>query len=358
MPIDITYSDPCRSPEEAMRSVRQKQVQAARLTIGIPAHNRPEMLVRAVKSALAQSISVRVLVSDDNPEMRFDRLLCEHFPKQTEDGHVVRIPSGTTGLWQNWDAAARACNTEFFLWLQDDDVLMPYAAARVVSAFDEFSDADLWLAPCKLGLDEKYHWWNNGNGPWVPLRDDGGRDHWGSEIFAPTCYFLAWSLSPAVAFRVGDRFRAMLDAIPPDCAIFAERLVLVLMGQTRFISDPYVAGKWIQHKDNEHRKLHDDQPRQTKILIRLLDEAMDRLGDSWREALATWCRLQHPNWIMGWLGDLDHAEAEGGQSRYGDAIREVMIRSFDGRVKYVPRYRWWRRAINAGVGWVKKRAAL
>ena len=57
---------------------------------------------------------------------------------------------------------------------------------------------------------------------------------------------------------------------------------------------------------------------------------------------------------MGWLGDLEHVQREGGKSRYGNAIAEVMLQSLDGRVKYVRRYKWWRRAIN----WALKRAAL
>ncbi len=321
-----------------------------RITIGIPTHDRPEMLCRAVRSALDQTVPVRVLVSHDGDDAGTARALHERFPADMEGGRLNYHPSGTAGLWANWDATARCCRTDFFLWLQDDDILMPYVAARVASAFDAHPECDLWMAPNKLGLDERYHWWNNGNGPWVPLRTDGLPEEWESEIFAPTCYFLAWSLSPGVAFRRGPRFDAMLDAMPMDCEVFAERLVLTGMGRTRFVVDPAVAGVWIQHAGNQCRKSHADQPRQSAILVRELDAAMDRLGDGWREAMATWCRLQHPQWITGWMGDLEHVQEEGGRSRHAAAIRDVMFDSLHGRVRFMPRYRWWRRAINWAIG--------
>ena len=319
-----------------------------RLTIGIPTHSRPEMLVRAVKSALDQTVPVEVLISDDNAEAGSFSAIRKAFP---DEPRIRYRYSGTKGLWANWDAAARACKTEFFLWLQDDDFLLPHVGARVLAAFDQFRDADLWLATNKIAPDSHHHWWNNGNGPWVPMRADGGIDEWECEILAPTCYFVSWSLSPAVAFRTGSNFLGSLDAMP-DCPIFAERLILAGM-RGRFIADPCVAGLWIQHKDNEHRKLHDDQPRQSEILIKHLDVFMERVP-KWPEILGIWCKMQYPNWIMGWLGDFEHVQREGGKSRYGDAIAEVMLKSLDGRVKYVRRYKWWRRAIN----WAIKRAAL
>lgn len=325
-----------------------------RLTIGIPTHDRPEMLVRAVRSALAQTVPVRVLVSDDNPSADTTSVLLKTFGPDVslawyldEPCRIVHRYSHTKGLWANWDACARACDTDFFLWLQDDDVILPHLAERVIAAFDRFPAADTYMAPLKLALDERHHWWNNGNGPWVPLSVQGIPDQWEAEIFAPTCYFLAWSLSPGVAFRCGPRFTAALDWMPMDCDVFAERLILVGMGTGgRFVADPAVAGLWIQHADNQYRKSHADQPRQSKILISKLDEVMDRLGDRWREVLGLWCKLQHPHWIAGWLGDLAHVQREGGKSRYGRAIRDVLLESLRGRVEFVPRYRWWRRVLN------------
>ena len=330
-----------------------------RVTIGIPTHNRPDLLPRAVDSALAQTVPVSVLISDDGGDENFRetiRIVEERRERARASGHELRcFRSGATSLWPNWDSVARRCDTDFFLWLQDDDIILPRLAERVVSAFDRFPAADTYMAPLKLALDARHHWWNNGNGPWVPLSVDGIPDEWEAEIFAPTCYFLAWSLSPGVAFRCGERFAAALDWMPQDCDVFAERLILVGMGREggRFVADPAVAGLWIQHADNQYRKSHADQPRQSKILIDKLDAVMDDLPN-WREILDLWCRLQHPHWITGWFGDLDHVQREGGKSRHAQAIRDVMLGSLEGRVQFVPRYRWWRRAIN----WVMSKAAL
>jgi glycosyltransferase involved in cell wall biosynthesis len=325
-----------------------------RLTIGIPTHDRPEMLRRAIGSAMAQTVPCEIVVIHDGPDEDATRLAI----RQAAGDHptftkgVLYRHREAIGLWANWDAAARDCDTEFFLWLQDDDVLRPTVASRVAAAFDRFPEADTWIAQNKLALDGRHIWWNNGNGPWVPLEADGGIDEWECQVFRPTSYFLSWSLSPAVAFRCGPNFTDSLDAMPADCAIFAERLILAGM-RGKFVADPMVAGLWIQHKDNEHRKLHDDQPRQSRILIDRLDRLMDATPD-WPEILDLWARLQHPQWVVGWMGDLDHVQREGGPSRHGQAIREVLFKSLEGRVKFVPRYRWWRRAIDRIVG----RAAL
>lgn len=322
-----------------------------RLTIGIPTHDRPEMLVRAVRSCLAQTVPVQVLISHDGEELATPDALRRGFPEEWDNDRILYLPKRSTGLWQNWDAVARQCRTEFFMWCQDDDVTLPNVAARVIAAFDQFPDADLWMACNKIAPDDRHHWWNNGNGPWVPMRADGGIDRWECEILAPTSYFLSWSLSPAVAFRTTPNFFASLDAMP-DAPIFAERLILAGM-KGRFIADPCVAGLWIQHKGNAHRKLWDDQPRQSGILIEHLDRLMDDTPN-WAEVLGLWARLQHPSWIVGWLGDLEHIQREGGESRYGPAIRDVMLKSLEGRVRFMPRRNWLGRTID----WMRKRAAL
>lgn len=351
MPVEIVCSEPSDSPQGAMRSVCDKD--KPRLTIGIPTYARPHFLVRAIGSAMEQTIPCEILVADNGKsEVANRRAISE-----AVEGHpsfttgVLYKQTGAENLLGNWAGAARACSTEFFMWLQDDDVLLPNAAARAVAAFDRFPEADMWLATNKIALDDKHHWWNNGNGPWVPLRADGGIDQWEAEILRPTCYFLSWSLSPAVAFRCGPNFTQSLDNLPLDCAVFAERLILA--GMTgRFVADPCVAGLWIQHKDNEHRKLHDDQPRQSTTLIEHLDRYMDATPN-WPEILDMWARLQHPHWIMGWMGDLKHVQREGGKSRHGQAIHDVLFKSLEGRVKFVPRYRWWARPIH----WLRRRVA-
>ena len=77
-----------------------------RLTIGIPTHSRPEMLVRAVKvGSLDQTVPVEVLISDDNAEAGSFSAICKAFPDEPRIRHRY---SGTKGLWKNWDAAARA----------------------------------------------------------------------------------------------------------------------------------------------------------------------------------------------------------------------------------------------------------
>src|SRR5215472_15527270 len=97
-----------------------------RLTIGIPEHGRPGMLSRAIDSALAQDAPCRIVIADDGDFDVTATMLRDRYP----DRGIVHFASGAPCLWANWTAAARACETEFFQWLQDDDVLRDGGVVR------------------------------------------------------------------------------------------------------------------------------------------------------------------------------------------------------------------------------------
>ena len=84
------------------------------------AYNREKLVVRAVRSALAQTHrEVEVIVSDDHSGDRTVALLREiGDPRLTVVEHA-----GHVGVWENWTAAVRRATGEFLIFLGDDDYL-------------------------------------------------------------------------------------------------------------------------------------------------------------------------------------------------------------------------------------------
>ncbi|HKX55839.1 MAG TPA: glycosyltransferase family 2 protein [Xanthomonadales bacterium] len=106
------------------------------LSIIIPTHNRPHMLMTAVQSALAQTLAdIEVIVVDDGsqppaelPELPRLRLL----RLDTNQGHATARNVGA--------AAARA---ERICFLDDDDSLLPHMAEVSLAALNEPVDLPL-----------------------------------------------------------------------------------------------------------------------------------------------------------------------------------------------------------------------
>lgn len=322
-----------------------------RLTVGIPHLDRSPLLARAIVSCLEQKVPVRIIVADQGKTQQTKDVIDRH-GDQIELRH---LESPATCLWENWDWVARQCDTEFFAWLQDDDVISPNFAGRVLSCFDRFPEADLWMARNALALSPQQAYWTSGNGPWVPMDAFGGiPDQWEGQVLVPTAYFTSWSLSPAVAFRTGDKFTRALDRMPKACDIFAERTILAAMAYDgRFVADPGVAGLWIHHGNNENHNQHHDQPRQTKVLVDWLDELMPSV-DGWQDILFRWANLMHPQWVWDWHKQLKVTQREGRKGKYTDEILSVLMASMNGRVRAVRPMTRWERAR----AWIRSRAAL
>jgi hypothetical protein len=301
-----------------------------RLTIGIPTLGRPHLLERALRCCLEQDEPVRVIIADQG-EMALTAQVVGLFRGSLDLRH---FHSGVTSLLENWRAAADRANTEFFAWLQDDDILMPAHAGRVVAAFDQFPDALAWQAQLKCSTHANLACWYLGNVPWVPMDLREGRvDQWEGQILLPTAYFTSWSISPAVAFRRGAAFDAALASLPERCDIFTERTILAALGRRGpFVADPMIAGYWMQHRDNESRKQWDDQPRQTAVLVDWLDGEMDQC-EGWEWVLEAWCQAMPTNLVVGWVNQLGVTQSEGKVGRYTERVKEIMLASLRGRVK-------------------------
>ncbi len=298
-----------------------------RLTIGIPTLDRPIMLQRAIDSCLAQTVPVEILVADQGETEETQRMMDRYLYHP----NVSHIRTKAKTLWQNWRMIADVCDTEFFAWLQDDDILSRIYASRVIKALDGFPDALHWQGNCHCSPDGihalKWGW----NGPQIGVRMiDVAQEQWPGGLLLASMYFTSWALSPGVAFRCGPEFSAMLEGVPEGCDLFNERLILAAMGaQGPWVADPVTAGYWVHHGGNESYKQNasGSLPAQRKVMVEHLDDLLDRV-ESWREAFLVWLRTRSPVDVINWLKDFECSE-----SRYVDELKAIMQDSLRGRAE-------------------------
>jgi glycosyltransferase involved in cell wall biosynthesis len=327
-----------------------------KLTIVIPTFNRPELLPRALRSCLDQTVQAQIIIADDGDCDRTNDVLVEQFPLPVLMGQVRHLRTGASYAWANWRAGMDAVDTPYAAWVQDDDVVHPCYVERIVNAFDVFPDADVWFARIQCAPDGEKAMWYSGTGPWCPMDMKYGRLHSlrESSILASTAYFVSWSLSPAIAYRATPHFRECLKNHPEQCDIFVERLLPAMAANGRaFIPDPAIVAYWIQHGDQLSHKQHKEQPEQTKRFLPMLDGILDK-SEGWEESLAAWCLLIPANTLVAWAGQCEVTCREGGGSRYDKTIRRILIQSLRDRVQFGGERRWWKRARN----WVRSKAAL
>lgn len=301
------------------------------LTIGIPTYNRPEFLPKALRSALGQTRPVRVIVTDNgNPQPTEEILASDEFR-----GRVRYIKTDQPGAWPNWRAAAEACETEYFAWLQDDDVVRDTYAERITDVMDYFPDVNCWLARLACAYSADLGMPYKGNCPLVPMDLISGRPaRWlGGPIIAASSYVTSWSLSPAIAYRNNDRFRQALAAMPTQADIFIERLMPAYVSvDAPIVADPIVAGYWVQHT----RMLHlyqnadlDEARAQLSNSFAMLDTLMDEIeaaGTDWRKILRRWLGFIPFDILRGWLDGVRPRRLPAGtvRGRYLDEVIRVL----------------------------------
>lgn len=297
-----------------------------KLTIGIPTLNRADMLHRAIDSCLRGTIPCRIIVADQGHTDEVALVM----QRYADHPHVEHIQTEATCLWENWEAAARACDTPYFAWCQDDDVVGRGYAKRIVTAFDAWPDALHWQARCHNGKDEHMGAWFSGNGPWVPMELLDGRPAcWHGQVIVPTMYFTSWSLSPGVAFRCGKEFNDALEQMPTNCDLFAERLILAFLGaKGRFVADPVIAGYWIHHGGNESYKQHASQAEQEKISVAILDDIMDTC--EWQDLFAQWCAIMPVANVVQWSQYIEKLD-----TRHKEELVTIMQGSLQGRIEVI-----------------------
>lgn len=272
-----------------------------RLTWGIPTiGGRPELLDRAIGSALSQSVPARVLVSCQGTA----EALSEAKAKWADHPLVHFIDSPAACLWENWVWAAASCSTELFAWLQDDDVLAAHATRRVTGGFDTHSGAAVYMARLGISFGEGLANWWEATGPMVPMDLLRGTHHtMASPILAAGAYWTSHALSPGVAFRCTSDAIEAIKAVPKDADLFAERTVLAAL--SRFgsaVCDPAIVGYWVHHAANESRTQNmqaGEGDRQYRRMCRFVDPIVAAMPH-WQDAMRGFAYLVGRRVAEGW----------------------------------------------------------
>jgi glycosyltransferase involved in cell wall biosynthesis len=109
------------------------------VSIIIPTHNRPELLLRAVQSAIKQTYSnTEIIIVDDVGNVPVDRL-----KKLSDKIHYIRIPE-TYWISENRNAGIKAAQGTYIAGLDDDDVWFPKYLDTLIPVME--SDKSIGLA--------------------------------------------------------------------------------------------------------------------------------------------------------------------------------------------------------------------
>lgn len=135
------------------------------VTCVVPTHSRPEGLVRAVESVLAQTYRpLELVVVDDNPDVRAADLLAD-----TETGSLERVrylrEGGHSGAGAARNTGVAAARGTYVAFLDDDDAWLPEKVGRQVAELERDPSVGL----CYTGTVEL---WPDGRRTHVPREVD------------------------------------------------------------------------------------------------------------------------------------------------------------------------------------------
>lgn len=92
------------------------------ITIAVTVYSRRDFILKAIGSALAQSVPVKVIVIEDcSPDPALRDYVLKEFGGKIE---YFRNPKNR-GLFDNWNACIENCRTPWLSILHDDDLLLP-----------------------------------------------------------------------------------------------------------------------------------------------------------------------------------------------------------------------------------------
>ena len=99
--------------------------QTTRITIGVASYNRPDLLKRAIQSAVSQTyVNLEILISDNGSPDPKVRKIIEEFARS--DARVrCNFHQINQGAFFNFRSVLNEASGEYFVWLADDDHWCP-----------------------------------------------------------------------------------------------------------------------------------------------------------------------------------------------------------------------------------------
>jgi glycosyltransferase involved in cell wall biosynthesis len=105
------------------------QLRADQITIAITVFNRRDFVHEAIRSALNQTVPVKVIVVDNcSPDEQMGDYILHAFGGQVEFYRNSR----NRGMFDNWNACMEYCQTPWLSILHDDDLLHPHSIETMI----------------------------------------------------------------------------------------------------------------------------------------------------------------------------------------------------------------------------------
>src|SRR4051812_46766208 len=106
------------------------ELRAEHITIAVTVFSRRDFVRDAIRSALAQTVPVRVIVVEDcGPDAGMREFITAEFGDRIQ---YFRNPKNR-GLFDNWNACLEYCQTPWLSILHDDDLLHPHFVATMLA---------------------------------------------------------------------------------------------------------------------------------------------------------------------------------------------------------------------------------
>jgi Glycosyl transferase family 2 len=222
----------------------------AKFTIGIPTYNRAGFVRHAIESALDQSWpDVEVLVSD-NASTDGTAEVVRSFGDRVR---YHRNPENI-GNWPNFARLTELACGDYFIWLQDDDLVHRDFTRRAVEGMESGDNVGVYAAfdvngpsatsfnrPMLYGPPIALNWMRS------ELRVIDGN------IVAPLSFFVSFANPPAIAFRTSV-IRKAVQCFDPECELLNERIVLTrAAAQAKVAVDPWPAAIFLSHEQQLSR---------------------------------------------------------------------------------------------------------
>ncbi len=127
---------------------RAKNMSNPKVTIGIPAYNRPDSLRRAIKSIMDQSyVNLEIIVSDDASPIGDLAEIMED-PMMADQRIRYFRQKKNIGSEANFKFVLAQSTGEYFAWLADDDTIEADFVKELVAVLD--AEPDIVLAMCDV----------------------------------------------------------------------------------------------------------------------------------------------------------------------------------------------------------------
>lgn len=142
LPCRNAYADHADVASTCVREIGP-DTPSPRVTIAIPTFRRPDVLLEAVASALAQQTDVpfEILIVDNDPDSDASAAIAASLPASATRRLRYYVNARNIGMFGNWNRCIELARGEWVTLLNDDDLLRPTYLARMTALLAGRPDA-------------------------------------------------------------------------------------------------------------------------------------------------------------------------------------------------------------------------